>query len=108
MNLNFKNFKRTLTDDEKDVQQITDSYSEIIRAHPTADASGEIRAKIKELNTRWEILNGTVQETMKNVREKNKRFVWINRIFVLAEIYVKCTWGFSINTRFFSTLVNRS
>ena len=63
----FQNFKRTLDDDEKDVQQITDSYSEILRIHPTADANGEIRGKIKELNTRWEVLNGSVHETMKNV-----------------------------------------
>lgn len=65
-----KNFKRTLNDDDKDIQQITDSYSEIIRLHPSADTSGEIRAKIKDINSRWEILNGTVNETLKNVREK--------------------------------------
>lgn len=64
-----KNFKRTLNDDDKDIQQITDSYSEIVRLHPTADTSGEIRAKIKEINSRWEILNGTVNETLKNVRK---------------------------------------
>ena len=62
-----QNFKRTLDDDDKEIQQITNSYSEIIRGHSAADASGEVRMKIKELNTRWEILNGTVHETMKNV-----------------------------------------
>jgi len=66
-----------LDDDGKDIQQITDSYSEIIRVHSTADATGEIRAKIKEINTRWEILNGTVHETMKNVlRNKKKKYLF--------------------------------
>ncbi|CAF1181682.1 unnamed protein product [Rotaria sp. Silwood1] len=63
-----ENFKRTLDNDEKDIQQITDNYSEIIRNHPTADSTGEIRSKIKEINTRWEILIGTVHETMKNLK----------------------------------------
>ncbi|CAF2655446.1 unnamed protein product [Rotaria sp. Silwood2] len=63
-----ENFKRTLDDDEKDIQQITDNYSEIIRNHPTADSTGEIRSKIKEVNTRWEILIGTVHETLKNLK----------------------------------------
>lgn len=62
-----KNFKRTLDDDDKEIQQITDLYSETIRTRPTADASGEIRSKIKEVNARWEMLNGQVHETMKNV-----------------------------------------
>jgi hypothetical protein len=62
-----QNFKRTLDDDGKDIQQVTDSYSEIVRAYPAADVSGEIRARIKELNTRWETLNGALHETMKNV-----------------------------------------
>ncbi|CAF4870940.1 unnamed protein product, partial [Rotaria sp. Silwood1] len=63
-----ENFKRTLDNDEKDIQQITDNYSEIIRNHPTADSTGEIRSKIKEINTRWEILIGTVHQTMKNLK----------------------------------------
>ncbi|CAF4242087.1 unnamed protein product, partial [Rotaria sordida] len=61
-----ENFKRTLDNDEKDIQKIRDNYSEIIRNHPTADSTGEIRSKIKEINTRWEILIGRVHETMKN------------------------------------------
>ncbi len=63
----FKNFKRTLNDDDKDIQQINNSFSEIIRIQPTADPTGEIRTKVKELNTRWDILNGQVNETLKNV-----------------------------------------
>ncbi|CAF0984495.1 unnamed protein product, partial [Rotaria sordida] len=63
-----ENFKRTLDDDEKDIQQIINNYSEIIRNHPTADPTGEIRSKIKDINTRWEILIGTVHETMKNLK----------------------------------------
>ncbi|CAF4163427.1 unnamed protein product, partial [Rotaria sordida] len=38
-----ENFKRTLDNDEKDIQQIRDNYSEIIRNHPRADSTGEIR-----------------------------------------------------------------
>ncbi len=86
-----KNFKRTLNDDDKDVQQITDSYSEIIRLHPTADTTGEIRARIKEVNSRWEILNGSVNETLKNVGKKIELFDWRIRDIILVEIYVECT-----------------
>ena len=56
-----------MDEDGKDIQQITDNYSGIIRIHPKGDLSGGVRSKIKELNTRWEILNGTVHETLRNV-----------------------------------------
>ncbi|CAF3855305.1 unnamed protein product, partial [Adineta steineri] len=63
-----ENFKRTLDDDGKDLQQITDYYSETIRSHPTSDTSNDIRIKIKELNNRWTTLNETVHETLKNLK----------------------------------------
>ncbi|CAF4487048.1 unnamed protein product [Rotaria socialis] len=63
-----ENFKRILDDDEKEIQEITDNYSGIIRSHQTADVNGEVRGKIKEVNTRWEVLRGTVNETMKNLK----------------------------------------
>ncbi|CAM4803210.1 unnamed protein product [Rotaria magnacalcarata] len=63
-----ENFKRILDDDEKEIQEITDNYSGIIRSHSTADVNGEVRGKIKEVNTRWDVLRGTVNETMKNLK----------------------------------------
>ena len=36
--------------------------------HPKADAKGEKISRIKDLNHRWETLNSTVHESMKNVR----------------------------------------
>ncbi|UJR37453.1 hypothetical protein I4U23_030156 [Adineta vaga] len=63
-----ENFKRTLEDDEKDIQQLKTNYSDIIREHPTADTSEEFRIKLKELETRWELLNNCVQETIKNLK----------------------------------------
>ena len=63
-----QNFQRTLNDDAKEIQQITDSYSNTLRAHPAADGSGEVRERIKELSKRWEAFNETVHEAIKNVR----------------------------------------
>ena len=57
-----------MNDDDKEIQQITKNYSEIVRTHPAADSQGELRSKIKDLTTRWETLINTVQETLKNVR----------------------------------------
>jgi DNA-binding transcriptional regulator GbsR (MarR family) len=71
-----QNFKRTLDDDDKEIQQVTNNYSEVIRMHSTADTNGEMRIRIKDLNNRWETLNGTVHETLKNV-EKKKIFLFI-------------------------------
>jgi hypothetical protein len=65
-----ENFKRTLEADDKIIQQITNSYSEVLRNYPSADANGEMRIRIKELNHHWETLNATFQETLKNVREE--------------------------------------
>ncbi len=62
-----ENFKRTLDDDDKNIQQITKNYSDVLHIYPTADPSSEMRIRIKELNNRWEALNGLVHETMKNV-----------------------------------------
>jgi hypothetical protein len=62
-----ENFKRTLENDDKEIQQITNNYSEVLRLYPSADANGEMRIQIKELNNRWEALNGTYHETLKNV-----------------------------------------
>lgn len=59
--------KRTLDNDDKEVQQLPNIYSDIVRRHPTADNNSDMRTRIKDLNSRWEALNGTVQETMKNV-----------------------------------------
>jgi hypothetical protein len=39
--------------------------------HSTADTNGEMRIRIKDLNNRWETLNGTVHETLKNVEKKD-------------------------------------
>lgn len=101
-----ENFKRTLENDGKVVEQIQQNYSQALRVYPTGDTHGEIGNRMKELNTRWETLNGTFQESIKNVREKrlgkSKKF---SRLF-LVEIYVECSWRFSINTRFISTLVD--
>jgi hypothetical protein len=62
-----ENFKRTLDNDEKNIQQITNNYSEVLRNYPTADSNGEMRSRVKDLTNRWEALNGLVHETMKNV-----------------------------------------
>ncbi len=65
--LSLQNLKRTLDNDDKELQQISKAYSEVLHTHPTADPNGEIRLRIKDLNHRWETLNGTVNESMKNV-----------------------------------------
>jgi predicted DNA-binding protein YlxM (UPF0122 family) len=62
-----ESFKRTLENDDKEIQQIANNYSEALRLYPSADANGEIRNRMKELNNRWETLNGTFNETVKNV-----------------------------------------
>ncbi|CAF1497119.1 unnamed protein product, partial [Rotaria sordida] len=53
-------------EDDKEIQQIENYYSEILRLHPTADSNNEIRNRIKDLNHRWKILNETVHETCIN------------------------------------------
>jgi hypothetical protein len=65
-----ENFKRTLDDDDKIIQQVNNNYSEVLRIYPLADNNGEMRSRMKELNNRWEILNATFQESLKNVGEK--------------------------------------
>lgn len=62
-----ENFQRTLTNDSKVIQQITNSYSEVLRVYPTADTNGEMRNRIRELNLRWDTLNATFNESLKNV-----------------------------------------
>ena len=66
-NFYWQNFKKTLDNDDKDILKVSDCYSEVLRMYPTADINNEIRLQIKDLNHRWEKLNGTVHETMKNV-----------------------------------------
>ncbi|CAF3077809.1 unnamed protein product [Rotaria sp. Silwood2] len=63
-----ENFKRTLDHDDKEIQQIANSYSEILRLYPTTDSNNEMRIRIKDLNHRWETLNGTVHETLKHLK----------------------------------------
>ena len=101
-----ENFRRTLEDDDKVIQQITSSYSEVLRVYPSADTNGEMRVRIKELNLRWEGLNATFNESLKNVNRK-LILVFSYERFVLVEIYVECSWRFSINTRFIIGLVDR-
>ena len=62
-----QNLKRTLDNDDKVIQQIAKNYSDVLHTHPTADTSGGILLRIKDLNHRWEVLNETVHESMKNV-----------------------------------------
>jgi hypothetical protein len=64
-----ENFKRTLEDDEKVIQQVNNNHSEVLRNYPSADNNGEMRIRLKELNNRWEILNAAFQESLKNVGE---------------------------------------
>lgn len=63
-----ENFKRTLDNDAKVIQQITNSYSEVLRIYPTADTNGEMKTRIRELNLRWDTLNATFNESLKNVK----------------------------------------
>ncbi|CAF3482671.1 unnamed protein product [Rotaria sp. Silwood1] len=63
-----ENFKRTLDHDDKEIQQLANSYSEIIRFYPTADSNNEMRIRIKDLNNRWEKLNETAHETLKHLK----------------------------------------
>ncbi len=65
-----ENFKRTLEDDDKVIQQLAINYSEVLRNYPSADINGEMRNRMKELNNRWDALNATFQESLKNVGEK--------------------------------------
>ncbi|CAF4300774.1 unnamed protein product, partial [Adineta steineri] len=65
---NLENLKKKLDNDEKEIQQITKDYSDILHAHPKADKNGEKLLRIKELNRRWEGLNETVHESMKNLK----------------------------------------
>ena len=65
-----ENFKRTLENDAKVIEQIQQSYTQALRAYPTGDTHGEMTNRMKELNTRWETLNATFQESIKNVRER--------------------------------------
>ena len=69
-----ENFKRTLEDDEKVIQQVNANYSDILRNYPSADNTGDMRIRLNELNNRWEILNASFQESLKNVSEKNFLF----------------------------------
>lgn len=64
---NLENFKRTLENDDKQIRQITKNYSDVLRLYPSADSNGEMHIRIKELNNRWDILNKTFYETIKNV-----------------------------------------
>ncbi|CAF3943310.1 unnamed protein product [Rotaria sordida] len=63
-----ENFKRTLDNDDKEIQKIANCHSEILRLYPTADSNNEIRNRIKDLNHRWKILNETVHETLKHLK----------------------------------------
>ena len=63
-----------MNDDGKEIKQINENYTDIVRSHPAADTHGELRIKIKDLSTRWDTLNATVHETMKNVRGINENF----------------------------------
>ena len=81
-----------MEDDEKDLQQLKANYAEIVREHSSADASGEIRAKLKELDKRWESLTNTVNETIKNVNSTKHSFLFQSPLFFLAEIHAKCAW----------------
>jgi hypothetical protein len=65
-----ENFKRTLEDDDKVIQQLAINYSDVLRNYPSADINGEMRNRMKELNNRWDALNATFQESLKNVGEK--------------------------------------
>ncbi|UJR08743.1 hypothetical protein I4U23_013000 [Adineta vaga] len=65
---NFENLRRKLDTDDKEIQQIARIYSDILRIHPKADAKGEKLNRIKDVNHRWEALNGTVHESMKNLK----------------------------------------
>ncbi|CAF3725966.1 unnamed protein product [Adineta steineri] len=65
---NLENLKKKLDNDEKEIQQITKDYSDILHAHPKADKNGEKLLRIKELNRRWEGLNETVHDSMKNLK----------------------------------------
>ena len=97
------NFKRTLEDDEKVIQQVNHNYTEVLRIYPSADNN-----RMKELNNRWEILNATFQESLKNVRTILRVLIEMMIGMILAEIYVECAWRFSIDTRFTCALVDRS
>lgn len=66
-----ENFKRTLENDEKIIQQISHSYSEVLRSYPTADTHGEMKGRMAELTHRWDALNATFHESWKNVKRKN-------------------------------------
>ncbi|CAF1279500.1 unnamed protein product [Rotaria sordida] len=63
-----ENFKRTLDNDDKEIQKIANCHSVILRLYPTADSNNEIRNRIKDLNHRWKILNETVHETLKHLK----------------------------------------
>jgi flagellar biosynthesis/type III secretory pathway chaperone len=75
-----ENFKRTLENDNKEIQQITNNYSEVLRLQPSADGNGEMRIRINELNNRWETLNETFRETLKNVLKILSFFFLVIRI----------------------------
>ncbi|CAF1053347.1 unnamed protein product [Adineta ricciae] len=65
---NLENLQRKLDNDDKDIQQIAKVYSDIIHTHPKADTKGEKISRIKDLSHRWEVLNSTVHESMKNLK----------------------------------------
>ncbi|CAM2712242.1 unnamed protein product [Rotaria socialis] len=60
--------KKTLVDDDKQIQQINKNYSDILHRYSISDSSDDMRIRIKDLNNRWEILNGTFSETIKNLK----------------------------------------
>ncbi|CAM4836468.1 unnamed protein product [Rotaria magnacalcarata] len=60
--------KKTLADDDKQIQQINKNYSDILHRYSISDSSDDMRIRIKDLNNRWEILNGTFNETIKNLK----------------------------------------
>ncbi|CAF3964495.1 unnamed protein product, partial [Rotaria sordida] len=63
-----ENFKRTLDNDDKEIQKIANYHSEILRLYPIADSNNEIFNRIKDLNHRWKILTETVHETLKHLK----------------------------------------
>ncbi|CAF4071632.1 unnamed protein product, partial [Rotaria sordida] len=63
-----ENFKRTLDNDDKEIQKIANYHSEILRLYPIADSNNEICNRIKDLNHRWKILTETVHETLKHLK----------------------------------------
>ncbi|CAF0817762.1 unnamed protein product [Didymodactylos carnosus] len=62
-----ENFQRTLEGDVREVQQVNDAYSEMLRNN-FIDTNGETKSKINDINNRWEKLSAYVHETMKNLK----------------------------------------